>query len=127
MKASVRAAINKANASHSTGPRTPAGLERSSRNAVKHEITARRMIFQEHEHREYERMTAALHRDYAPANEIERQFVIKIIDCHMRLNRIATIENNTLNFSLFDKLEGSADPVESMAAQSLAWVENVKS
>jgi hypothetical protein len=39
-----RAAINRANSAHSTGPRTESGKQRSSQNALSHGLTARTAV-----------------------------------------------------------------------------------
>lgn len=39
-----RAAINRANSEHSTGPRTDPGKQRSSLNALRHGLTARTAV-----------------------------------------------------------------------------------
>ena len=39
-----RAATNRANSAHSTGPRTESGKQRSSQNALSHGLTARTAV-----------------------------------------------------------------------------------
>jgi chromosome segregation ATPase len=124
MSPSTRAAINRANATHSTGPVTELGKQRASLNAVSHGLTGNRMILQPHEQEAYARLTASLNADLAPATESERQFVQKIIDCHTRLNRIAALETNLLNIGMVEQIEPTPheDSIECMAAQARAWL-----
>jgi len=126
MTPSTRAAINQANAAHSTGPKTEQGKQRASLNAVSHGLTGNRMILQAHEQEAYARLTAALTTELSPATESERQFVQKIIDCHTRLNRIASMESNILNFGLVENTSDTphSDDVECMAAQTRSWLEH---
>jgi hypothetical protein len=129
MKDAIRSLINTINAKKSTGPVTSAGKQRSSMNAWKHGLTGNRMILQSHELEAYNRLTAALTTDLAPATEQERQLVQKLIDSHTRLNRIAALDGNILNFGL-TRNESDADhddELETIAAQCRAWIENADS
>ena len=72
----------------------------------------------------YLRLASALKREYSPATETESQFVQKIIDCHMRLNRIAAIENNILNIGVTRHTNpdsGNDEMTEALIAQAAAW------
>ena len=122
MKATIRSIINTINAEKSAGPITPAGKQRSSMNAITHGLTGNRMILQTHELEAYTRLGEALNHDLAPATEQERQLVQKLIDCHTRLNRIAALDGNILNFSLTQNESDAAhdDALESIAAQCRA-------
>jgi hypothetical protein len=91
MKSAILSVINNLNAEKSTGPVTSEGKQRSSMNAMKHGLTGNRMILQTHGLEAYTRLTTALTNDLAPATELERQLVQKLIDCHTRLNRIAAL------------------------------------
>jgi hypothetical protein len=129
MKATVRSIINGINALKSTGPVSHAGKQRSSMNAFKHGLTGNRMILQTHEHEAYQRLSLALTQDLNPATEQERQLVQKLIDSHTRLNRIAALDGNILNFGL-TRNETNADhddELETIAAQCRAWIENADS
>ena len=129
MTSAVRAHINQANAAHSTGPETEPGKQRASLNAVQHGLTGNRMILQPHEHEAYTRLTEALTAELSPATESQRQLVQKIIDCHTRLNRLAAMESNILNFGLIENLSDAAhdDAAECMAAQTRAWLQHESS
>ncbi len=50
-----RAAVNKANAQKSTGPRTEAGKQRSSLNALRHGLTGQTVVLPTEDHSAYER------------------------------------------------------------------------
>ena len=97
MKASIRAAINRENAAHSTGPVTAAGKVRSSRNAWKHGLTSQVFIHTEDERPAYLEFGQELIIDLRPVGAIEIQLAQKIVDSHWRLNRVPAIENNLLN------------------------------
>ena len=102
----------------------PEGRERAAMNAFQHGLSGNRMILQEHELEAYRRLSSALHHDYSPTTETERQFVQKIIDCHTRLNRIVAIENNILNVGVSqntDPLSGNDAATEAMIAQARTW------
>ena len=137
MRAAIRTAINNAY-TESPGISTPislyladaqtqttaTGQNRSAMNAFQHGLSGNRMILQDHELEAYRRLSSALHHDYAPATETERQFVQKIIDCHTRLNRIVAIENNILNIGVHQNTnpESGNDPAtEAMIAQARTW------
>jgi hypothetical protein len=129
MKKSLRDLINGVNAEKSTGPKTPEGKQRASMNAFKHGLTGNRILLQTHEHEAYRQLTNALNKDLQPKAELERQLVQKLIDCHTRLNRIAALDGNILNFSLTQN-ETAADhddALETIAAQCRAWIENADS
>jgi len=120
----LRAAINRANAEKSTGPRTPEGKQRSRMNAFKHNLTGQSLILQEDELESYQRLSKTFLSDLQPKDELERQMVQKIIDTNFRLNRIASIENNMFNFGLIENETQTVhdDRIEVMIAQTRSWM-----
>ena len=117
--------INQANAQKSTGPVSRAGKQRSSMNAMKHNLTGQSMILLDAETEAYNRMGAAMLIDLKPKSEPERQIAQKIIDSNFRLNRLTAIENNLFNFGLAANETDTPhdDRLEVMAAQTRAWME----
>jgi len=117
--------INRANAQKSSGPTSKPGKQRSSMNAMKHNLTGQSMILLEAETEAYNRMGAAMLIDLKPKSEPERQIAQKIIDTNFRLNRLAAIENNLFSFGLAANETDCPhdDRLEVMAAQTRAWME----
>jgi hypothetical protein len=128
-KKTLRALAHRANSQHSTGPKTDSGKKASSFNALKHNLTGQSLILQPNEYEAYDRLTKALREELNPKTELERQTVQKIIDTNFRLNRIAGIENNMLNFGLWENQREteSDERLDVMKAQTLAWMERAKS
>lgn len=126
MNKSIERLINLANASKSTGPKTRAGKQRSSQNAFKHGLTGHRMLLQEHELEAYNRLSAEVNEQLEPCSELERQLAQKMIDAHMRLNRIAALDGNIINYGLTRNETNAAhdDAIETIAAQCRSWIEN---
>jgi hypothetical protein len=124
MYASDRTATNRGNALHSTGPKTLEGKERSAMNALKHGLTGQRLILQPEEHEAYRELTESLHAELAPKSTMEIQLVQKIIDTHMRLNRVVVIDNNLLNFGLLENLPSAHEPDDTdiANAQACSWM-----
>lgn len=129
MNAAVRAKINRNNARNSTGPKGEKGKRTAAMNGFKHGLTGQRMILQPHEADSYRRIGAAFHAQYTPQSEIESQLVQHIVDCNMRLNRAAAIDNNLLNIGLAENMreDGNDDVTETVLAQTRAWLQNENS
>ncbi len=93
-------AANKANAQHSTGPRTAEGKERSSQNATKHGLTATRTLVGNEDANEYQQLRDGLYRDYAPANFQEEVLVDRIVSASWRTLRSRQMEQTLGNMSI---------------------------
>jgi hypothetical protein len=89
-------AANRANAQLSTGPRTSAGLAKSSKNAVKSALTGQTVLLPTDNVAEYASFLDAFQRDLKPVGQTECELVQIIVDCFWRLRRI-----NALEFALY--------------------------
>ena len=92
-----RAATNRANSQHSTGPRTEAGKQRSSRNALRHGLTAQTAVLPNEDPETYQRHIQQFLDEYAPATPTETQLVHEIANTAWRLNRIPLLEADLLS------------------------------
>jgi hypothetical protein len=88
-----RAAISRANGAKSRGPKTLEGKVVSSRNALKHGLTARRIVIEGLEsEKEFQRFTAVMRSHYKPRNIEEALWVDRITTCMWRARRVALEE-----------------------------------
>jgi hypothetical protein len=87
-----RATINRANSQYSTGPRTEAGKQRSSQNALRHGLTARTAVLASEDPATYEQHCRQFQNEYQPATQTETQLVQELADTSWRLKRIPILE-----------------------------------
>jgi hypothetical protein len=92
-----RAAINRANAQQSTGPRTEAGKQRSALNALTHGLTCRTAVLPSEDPAAYEQHRRQFLEEYRPATPTETQLVHELADTSWRLNRIPLLEADLLS------------------------------
>jgi hypothetical protein len=97
-----RAEINRANSQHSTGPRTPAGKQRSSLNALRHGLTGHVIVLPSEDHAAYDHHTRRLVDDLQPKGALEEQLVQSLADTSWRINRIAALETNLLALGIME-------------------------
>jgi hypothetical protein len=130
MNATTRAEINRKNAQSSTGPTSESGKQRSAVNGIKHGLTGQRLLLLPHEVEPYQRMTGAFRSDYNPQTELESQLVQHIVDCNMRLHRIAAIESNMFAVGTIENIRedvGHDAATEAVIAQTRAWINQADS
>jgi len=101
----TNAAINRANAQHSTGPRTEAGKQRSSLNATRHGLTGQTIVLPSDDLDVYQQRLQRFFADYQPQGETEKQLVQTLADAAWRMNRIAALENNLFTLGLTEQQE----------------------
>src|SRR5215472_16955762 len=87
-----RAAINRANSEHSTGPRTEAGKRRSSLNALTHGLTAESAVLPSEDRAAYDHYKQALLDEYQPKTPTETDLVNDLAGTGWRLKRIPLLE-----------------------------------
>jgi hypothetical protein len=83
---------NKENAQHSTGPRTAAGKQRASLNALKHGLCAKDPLISGEDPDDYYQHCAELEFDFRPGTAAEENLVDQIADITWRLKRFSRIE-----------------------------------
>ena len=89
---SQRLEANRANAKRSTGPKTAAGKSRSKLNALKHGLSAEKVVIGDEDPREFEALREKLHRDWQPDTALESELVEQLAGIFWRLRRVPAIE-----------------------------------
>jgi hypothetical protein len=97
-------AANRANAQHSTGPKTDDGKARVSQNAVKHGLTSKDIIVRPDEREEFEALQADLLAEIAPFGALEGLLFEQLLHAAWNLRRIRRLEAKAF--------DGAADPLE---------------
>jgi hypothetical protein len=69
---------NHRNAQRSTGPKTEAGKQRSSQNAVRHGLTAETVIELLEDPKDYKAFEQAITADYDAETAVERELVLRL-------------------------------------------------
>lgn len=94
-------------AAHRGGPRTPAGKRRSSRNAIRHGLTARDMVIPGIESdRAWQAHRKAITTDLGPRGAIE-VLLAERVACHAwRLRRVVRFERDQIALELDQAVEG---------------------
>jgi hypothetical protein len=89
-----RAAMNRQNAGHSTGPVSPEGKRRVSLNALRHGLTGQTVVLPAEDLAAYKTRCTQFHAELDPQGLLESQCVQTIADTYWRLDRIRAMENS---------------------------------
>ena len=94
---------NRNNAKNSTGPRTQAGKQRSSRNALKHGLRAEQSVIPGEDAADYDNLFTEFDDTFHPNTAYERALVRQMADAEWRLQRISRLETAFLCSAFDDK------------------------
>jgi hypothetical protein len=95
-----RIEINRANAQHSTGPKTAEGKQRSSLNALRHGLTGQIVVMPAEDLAAYQQHLKSFTEQLNPKGIIEANLVQALADTSWRLNRVAALETNLLTLGI---------------------------
>ena len=118
-----RIEINRANAQYSTGPKTAAGKQRSSLNALRHGLTGQIVVMPTEDLQAYQLHLKSFADEYHPQGATESHLVQALADASWRLNRVAALESNLLALAVGndpDPLSGAMSIVAALESQSKA-------
>jgi hypothetical protein len=111
---------NRRNALRSTGPKSAAGKLRSSKNAVRHGLTAETVIEPLEDPQEYKVFEQTVTADYNAETAIERELVLRLASLLWRLRRSTLIETGLLQLES-DVLRQQRTHAPRMPEQSSAF------
>ena len=97
MATAAQIAANRCNALRSTGPRTAAGKAVSSRNALRHGLTARATVVLDEDPQDFLRLQAELWTDLAPQDAREELLVETVVQAAWRMRRAWRAEARLFN------------------------------
>ena len=89
---------NRRNALKSTGPITAEGKARSSRNAIRHGLSAETVVTTVEDAEDYQAFEAAVIADYDAESAVERELVLRLASVLWRLRRATGIETTLFEF-----------------------------
>jgi len=88
---------NRRNALRSTGPRTEEGKKRSSRNAVRHGLTAETVLEVLEDPADYKAFELSVTEDFDAQTAVERELVLRLASLLWRLRRAIAVETGLLH------------------------------
>jgi len=116
-----RIETNRANAQHSTGPKTEAGKKQSSMNALRHGLTGQVVVMPTEDLQAYQAHLKSFTDEYYPKGATESHLVQALADTSWRLNRVAALETNLLSLAATgDPLIDAMGIAASLESQSKA-------
>src|SRR5450755_4857468 len=92
-----RAEINRANAQHSTGPKTPEGKAASSENSFKHGLYSSQLVMPGEDPAALDALKADLRSEHQPGNTTEELLVNEIAEHYWRIIRYRRMEAASLS------------------------------
>src|SRR5690349_2350887 len=93
---------SRANGAKSHGPKTDAGKQRSSQNAIKHGLTSQTLVLPSEDPADFQRLLDSYLQQLRPTGPVQLDLVHQIVASKWRLNRIALIETQLLAAEIED-------------------------
>jgi hypothetical protein len=101
MPSALKSATARLNGAKSRGPKSAAGREKSSRNSLRHGLTARQTVLLEHENaNEFAQVLADYTTTYQPATPAEHDLVKQIATARWRIERLWAMETALLDLEM---------------------------
>ncbi len=100
MGAQKQLIANQNNAQKATGPRTRKGKSISSRNSLKHGLTAADLVLPGESSAEFKQLRQQVSRHYEPVGPIEKECTDHIAGVAWRLRRVGRFETALLSFEM---------------------------
>src|SRR5215831_9691263 len=115
MATAAQVTANQANATHSTGPKTPEGKAAAARNATRHGLSGAFTVLPHEDQDEFDTLLASLRVEFHPANQHESFLVEQMAQSRWRLSRGRRLETAMFETMLLGEVN-DADPDRQLAA-----------
>jgi len=96
MTTEAQIAANRVNAQRSTGPKSPSGKRKSSKNALRHGLSAKALVAMSETVEDFEDFRAAMRASLQPQDAVEEQLFERVVLSAWRLRRVSRAEATVL-------------------------------
>ena len=93
MSSRAQLKANRANAKHSTGPKTEAGKQESSQNAIKHGFYSKSFLIRDDEREDFEDLRDNLGMTYCPKDGLAYDLFCQLLHAAWNLHRLRRMES----------------------------------
>src|SRR5579883_2561185 len=100
------------NGAKSHGPKTEAGKQRSSQNALRHGLSAQTLVLPSEDPAEYQRLLDGYLQQFRPTGPVEADLVHEMVAAKWRLNRLVLVETQLLAASTDEVEQNRAEKIE---------------
>ena len=100
------------NGAKSRGPKTEAGKQRSSQNALRHGLTSQTIVLPSEDPADFQRLLDSYLQHFRPASPVAVDLVHELAAAKWRLNRLALIETQLLADSIAEVEQRRAQSIE---------------
>ena len=100
MSSSQKSKIARTNGAKAVGTKSPAGLQKSSQNALRHGLTAKTLVLSNESQTKFDRLFEAFVQKFAPRDAVELELVTEMVAARWRLRRIWLIHTATLEHQM---------------------------
>jgi hypothetical protein len=123
MSSDLKTKSARANGAKSRGPATPEGRANSSRNSLRHGLSAKSVLLPAESREQFQLLLDAHIQQFHPASPVEMDLVEAMAVARWRLRRIWAIETSLLGHELERRAEDMDEEFTDMSADDrLAWV-----
>jgi hypothetical protein len=118
MSTNAQINANQLNAQKSTGPVTPAGTERSSKNATRHGLTGQTLIISPEEREAYQAHVQSYMDHHKPTTQRHIQLVQQLADSHWSVHQAFVLQTNAIALinAITRQMSEAGDPIATAAA-----------
>jgi hypothetical protein len=95
----------RSNGAQSHGPITPEGRAKSSRNSLRHGLTAQAVVLETESQQEFDALLQSFLDRFHPADPVERELVEAMAAARWRLRRLHAIESRILEIELLRRAD----------------------
>jgi hypothetical protein len=120
----------RANAKHSTGPRTEQGRRIAAQNARKHGYAGAQLVLEEEDQEAYEMHLDSYFASFNPVTQAECDYIRRAAEAQWRLDRLTSIETGILELELdfrYVEIDANLENVELRHYLAVTFIERVRS
>jgi hypothetical protein len=101
MTSEKRKAANRANARHSTGPKTPEGKRAVRLNGLQHGLLSQDVVLPGEDENAFELLRNEVHADFSPSGPVETFLADRVVNTLWRLRRLERAETALFHWRVY--------------------------
>jgi hypothetical protein len=108
MTSKQRKKIGRQNGAQAAGTKSPAGIQQSAKNALKHGLTGKSLVLSNESQAKFDELRQEYLCEFQPQTCVERDLVDDMVACRWRLKRIRVLQTAAIDLQM-DRMEAEIE------------------